>query len=112
MPLKIKLKKGEEFYVNGSHMISESGGEFIVKTPNSQVLVSKDFMTKEEVHLSAGHALAYLWFLHLTGQQKMTEEQCAGLAMLCVHEFPKLKPIAKEKRWYSLYKVMRKLLEK
>lgn len=110
MPLILKLKADEEFYVNGSHIISNSSTVLIFETPNVRILREKDFMTEADAELSTPHAFAYTWFLHHSSKKVMTNEECAAFAEMCVECFPSLAPIAKRQAWFAFYIEMKKLL--
>lgn len=110
MPLKLKLKAGEQFYVNGSHLQVERDAIILIESKNARILRQKDFMTEVEGELSTPHAFAYTWFLHHSSKKVMTEDECIAFAEMCVECFPTLAPIAKKKAWFSFYIEMRKLL--
>ncbi len=110
MPLKIKLKAGEEIYINGAHISALRSMVLLVETKNVRILRTKDVMTEVDVELSTRHALAYTWFLHLSGKANLNDSECEAVAEACVELFPTLLPIIKKRDWYSLYFEIRKLL--
>ena len=110
MPLKLKLKTGEEFYLNGSHMKTERNTVLLIETKNARILRQKDFMTERDAELSTPHAFAYAWFLHLSEKKKLDDSECEAVAEVCMELFPTLLPVIKKKDWYSLYFEIRKLL--
>ncbi len=108
--LKLKLKAGEEIYINGAHISALKAMVLLVETKNVCILRKKEFMVEADAELSTKHALAYTWFLHLSGKMKLVDTECEAIAEACVELFPTLVPIIKKRDWYSLYFEMRKLL--
>ena len=82
----------------------------LVETKNVRILRTKDFMTEADAELSTKHALAYTWFLHLSGKVSLKDDECEAIAESCLEQFPTLIPIVMRKDWYSLYFEIRKIL--
>ena len=61
MPLKINVKSGEKFVVNGAVMVAGSKGASLVLQNEATILLGKDVMQEQEATTPSGVSIFLFW---------------------------------------------------
>jgi flagellar biosynthesis repressor protein FlbT len=69
MPLKINVKSGEKFVVNGAVMVAGSKGASLVLQNEAMILLEKDIMQEEDANTPAKRIYFMILLMYLDGDE-------------------------------------------
>lgn len=84
MPLKINVKPGEKFVVNGAVMVAGKKGASLVLQNEATILLGKDIMQEEDANTPAKRIYFTILLMYLDQDQS---DQCRGVFLELVESF-------------------------